>query len=190
MSLVKIHMCKKKLLWQISLVWQCRFRLNSWKAWYFWKVVHSCIFFTQGMSAPFKWMHDVSLLIYLICCIFLSHYLYRAKLVGNVEERPRPGSLNNPGYSFKIFLEQGKKGWSSMASYFQVVGTLETRQGCICNKHGHVAPGCGHSVPLVDVEDVHSSTHPCSWWDRNHTWKKLHNVLLNYIRFNPETSSN
>ena len=64
-----------------------------------------------------------------------------------------------------------------MASYFQVVGTLETRQGCICNKHGHVAPGCGHSVPLVDVEDVHSSTHPCSWWDRNHTWKKLHDVL-------------
>jgi hypothetical protein len=66
-------------------------------------------FFTQGLSAPFKWMHDVSLLIYLICCIFLSHYLYRAKLVGNLEERPRPGSLKTPGYSFKIFLEQEKK---------------------------------------------------------------------------------
>ena len=99
-------MCETKLSWDISLVWQCKFHLNSWKAWYFWKSVHSCNFFTQGMRAPFRWMHDVSLLIYLIRCIFLSHYLYRAKLVGNLEKRPRPGSLKTPGYSFKILLKQ------------------------------------------------------------------------------------
>jgi len=61
------------------------------------------------MSAPFKWMHDVSLLIYLICCIFLSHYLYRAKLVGNLEEA-KARIIKNSWIFIQNISGAGKKG--------------------------------------------------------------------------------
>lgn len=150
-------MCETKLLWDISLVWQCRFHL------FFYTRYECTIQMDARCISP-----DISNTL---------HFSVQSKTGWHCRREAKARIIENSWIFIQNISEAEKKGWSSMASYFQVVGTLETCQGCICNKHGHVAPGCGHSMPLVDVEDVHSSTQPCSWWDRNHTWKKLHDVL-------------